>query len=97
MDIRATDRTHIASKGIEVERSKPVKGKQAFMHDAFATRTAAEANGNVNRPRPPKAMQHGEKKENPQGSSEDAAGCKDVGKTETDQVFSDAHVLDVKV
>jgi hypothetical protein len=54
MDVRAADTANLAAQRVEMERLKAVKAKQGIAEDRIATHTAAEANGDVSKPRPPK-------------------------------------------
>ena len=98
MDVRAADTSNIAAKQVEFEHVQPVKGRQG-LQGRIAAHSTAEANGHVNRPRPPKDPRdeqgggHG-------GGHQDDRSIESISAEETEDaplLVTEEHILDVRV
>ena len=96
MDVRAMDTSHLAAKRVEVDHGKPVKEKPGFVREQIATHTAAEANGQVNRPRPPKDPHEGHESHPHERPAPDTAIIEDE-EVQAQPSDGEQHILDVRV
>ncbi len=98
MDVRSGDTTSLGAKRVEMEKAEPVKQKpQGSTQDQIATETAAESNGHVSRPRPPRDPRGKKKRRLPPGETPAATTERPPADSSPEPTADKRHVLDVKV